>query len=288
MYPFIIFSKKRYVGNLYESDPTSYEQKSMGIALKRRDYAPIVKVIYGGAIRILLTEKSIVKAVKYVKEKLHDLVNGKFGMYHLTITKSLRAEYKKIVPPHKMLAERITKRDPGNAPASGERIGYVFISPPVGQEASKLQGERIETPIYIRENGLVPDYKYYIEHQIMNPITQLFALRVEELPGFTARKWSTDPRRAEVERLAVVEELIFKDALSQCDKATRQKFVTEKLGCKILATEGPRTRSRVAAAAPVAAKKQMSINSYFLDSLMVSKINERKKLGKTVAISNEE
>jgi DNA polymerase delta subunit 1 len=45
-YPFIIFSKKRYVGNLYEEDPYKKpKQKSMGIVLKRRDNAPIVKKI---------------------------------------------------------------------------------------------------------------------------------------------------------------------------------------------------------------------------------------------------
>ncbi len=43
LYPFIIFSKKRYVGNLYEFDVNSFKQKSMGIVLKRRDNANIVK-----------------------------------------------------------------------------------------------------------------------------------------------------------------------------------------------------------------------------------------------------
>ena len=59
LYPFIIFSKKRYVGNLYETDTTKYKQKSMGIVLKRRDNAQIVKKIYGGAINIIL-EKQII------------------------------------------------------------------------------------------------------------------------------------------------------------------------------------------------------------------------------------
>ncbi len=53
LWPFIIFSKKRYVGNLYEDDPNKKpKQKSMGIVLKRRDNAPIVKVVYGGIIDI--------------------------------------------------------------------------------------------------------------------------------------------------------------------------------------------------------------------------------------------
>ena len=49
-YPFIQLAKKRYVGNLYELDINKFKQKSMGIVLKRRDNANIVKIIYGGII----------------------------------------------------------------------------------------------------------------------------------------------------------------------------------------------------------------------------------------------
>ena len=65
----------------------------MGIATKRRDNAPVVKTIYGGAIRILLTDKDIPAATEFVKEKTMDLVSGKMSMNQLTISKSLRAEY---------------------------------------------------------------------------------------------------------------------------------------------------------------------------------------------------
>lgn len=46
MFPLVLLSKKRYVGLLYENDADAKpKQKSMGIALKRRDYAPIVKQV---------------------------------------------------------------------------------------------------------------------------------------------------------------------------------------------------------------------------------------------------
>jgi len=281
-YPFIIFSKKRYVGNMYEESADSYYQKSMGIALKRRDYAPIVKVIYGGAIRILLTEKSLVKAVTYVRERLRDLVGGAYGMYHLTITKSLRSEYNKMQPAHKMLADRMAKRDPGNAPAGGDRMGYVFVCPPVGQAASKLQGERIESPGYIKEHGLLPDYRYYMEHQIMNPISQLFALRVEEIPGYRPGM------KGEPEQ--IVQELIFTEALGLCDRRSRIKFASEKLGCvaKPVERRAPVQQTQAqqmqAPAALAPAKKQITINSFFLDTLMVKKREKESKNGNTVIV----
>jgi hypothetical protein len=79
------------------------------------------------------------------------------------------------------LADRIAEREPGNKPQSNDRIPYVYVVVP-GQKL--LQGERIETPTFIRENNLVPDYGFYITNQIMKPLLQMYALVVEKLPGY--------------------------------------------------------------------------------------------------------
>jgi DNA polymerase elongation subunit (family B) len=183
--PMLMFSKKRYAGNMYEENPDDYVHKYMGIALKRRDNAPIVKTIFGGAMKMLLDKRDVQGAFQFVKDKCMELVDGKVSLGQLTVTKSLRADYanpERIA--HKALADRVAKRDPGNAPAAGDRIGYVYIRPKDGEEASKLQGERIETPIFIKENSLTPDYRHYIEHQLQNPISQAFGLLLEMIPGF--------------------------------------------------------------------------------------------------------
>ena len=65
--PFALLSKKRYVGILYEHDPNKGKQKSMGIVLKRRDNAPIVKDVYGGIIDILMKEQNIEKAILFLE-----------------------------------------------------------------------------------------------------------------------------------------------------------------------------------------------------------------------------
>jgi DNA polymerase elongation subunit (family B) len=53
---------------LYETDPMKGKRKSMGIVLKRRDNAPIVKDVYGGIIDILMKEKNIQKAVEFLQD----------------------------------------------------------------------------------------------------------------------------------------------------------------------------------------------------------------------------
>ena len=186
MYPFILFSKKRYVGNLYETDTTKYKQKSMGIVLKRRDNAQIVKKIYGGVINIILEKQDLEGSIEFLQDELKNLVEGKTSIKDLIITKSLRANYKdpsKIA--HKVLADRIGARDPGNRPGSNERIPFVYIKTGgVGAAVPSLQGDRIEHPDYIVQNNLVPDYLHYITNQIMKPILQLYALCLSELPGY--------------------------------------------------------------------------------------------------------
>lgn len=185
-WPFILFSKKRYCAYKYEKPDDKPKMNSMGIALKRRDNAPIVKHIYGGCLDIILNEHDIRKSVTFLKSNLHDLIDGKFPLEDLVITKSLRADYKdpeKIA--HKVLAERMGERDPGNKPMVNDRIPFVYIQPPLQKKNEKLlQGDRIEHPTYIQKQGLKPDYEFYITNQIMKPILQLYALTLENLDGY--------------------------------------------------------------------------------------------------------
>jgi DNA polymerase elongation subunit (family B) len=195
--PFCLLSKKRYVGMLYENDPYKGKRKSMGIVLKRRDNAPIVKDIYGGIIDILMQENDIEKAAEFLKSCLQQMVEEKYGMDKLVITKSLRSGYKNPNQiAHKVLADRIGRRDPGNKPSVGDRIPFVYIENP---SKKALQGDRIETPDYIlAQKGQVKiNYAFYITNQIMKPVQQLFALVLEQMKDFkkkkghTLRSWKT-------------------------------------------------------------------------------------------------
>ena len=180
--PFCLLSKKRYVGMLYQDTAEKCYQNSMGIVLKRRDNAPIVKDIYGGIIDILMKEQNIDNAIEFLKNALQNMIDEKIPMEKLIITKSLRSNYKNPKQiAHKVLADRIGKRDPGNKPSSGDRIPFAYVNV---SDRKALQGDKIETPTYILENKLQIDYAHYITNQIMKPIQQLLALVLEEIPEF--------------------------------------------------------------------------------------------------------
>ena len=177
--PFCLLSKKRYVGMLYEHDVTKGKRKEMGIVLKRRDNAPIVKDVYGGIIDILMKDQNIQKAIDFLHKCLQELVDGTVPIEKLIISKSLRSFYKKPQQiAHKVLADRIAARDPGNKPSSGDRIPFVYI---VNSNKKALQGEKIETPNYIKETETPIDYSFYITNQIMKPLLQLFGLVLEDI-----------------------------------------------------------------------------------------------------------
>ena len=184
--PFALLRKKGYVGVYYEQNPNKGKLKSMGIVLKRRDNAPIVKEIYGGIIDILMKEQKIDRAIAFLREKLQYMIDQKCPMDKLIITKSLRSDYKNPAQiAHKVLADRMGVRDPGNKPNTGDRIPYAYIH---NDTKGALQGDKIEHPDYIHKQKLQLNYSFYITNQIMKPVQQLFALVLEDLPAFQKKK----------------------------------------------------------------------------------------------------
>lgn len=256
LFPFIIFSKKRYVGNLYEDDANKKpKQKSMGIVLKRRDNAPIVKKVYGGIIDCLVNKYSLPMSIEFLQKYLKDIVDGKVPLEDLIITKTLGASYKdptKIA--HRVLADRMAVRDPGNKPQVNDRIPFAYIVPQEGTDI-KLQGDRVEHPDYIREAKLTPDYRFYLTNQIIKPVCQIYGLCVEQLPGYdcTEEYWTTmehslkvkptyqnDDRKLQKKILDMREkmaaELLFGESLSRLPEVVMKKKTSSKKKTSVLPT----------------------------------------------------
>ena len=126
--PFILLSKKRYVGMLYEEDPNKGYMKFMGLSLKRRDSCDYLKDVYGGILNILMKENNIQRAMQFLAKSLNDLVTGKVSMDKLAITKALRSGLQKPEANWTLgIGRTIGKRDPGNKPKPGDRMKFVFI-----------------------------------------------------------------------------------------------------------------------------------------------------------------
>ena len=139
--PFILLSKKRYVGMLYEEDPNKGAMKFMGLSLKRRDSCDYLKDTYGGILNILMKDNNILNAIDFLNHSLQQLIDGNVSMEKLAITKALRSDYKNPMQiGHWVLAEKIGKRDPGTKPKPGHRMKFVFVE---NNEKKALMGDKI-------------------------------------------------------------------------------------------------------------------------------------------------
>ena len=218
-WPFILISKKRYTGDKYEFNTEDCKRTAMGIVLKRRDNAPIVKHVFGNVIEKIMIDKDFNATLEWLKESLLQIRNGEFSLRYFVITKSLRGYYKNPQSiAHKVLADRMAERDPGNKPKSNDRIPYAYIdkgktkqiigykkikerrqvgefkngkpkyknfmvddlTQPKYKKITILQGDRIEHIDFIKEKQLVLDYEFYISNQIMNPVKQVLDLEMDE------------------------------------------------------------------------------------------------------------
>jgi len=184
-YPLILITKKRYIGIKYEFNPEEGKKTSMGVVTKRRDNAPILKHIFIGVVDTLMNEMDLYKSINFVQDTCKKIVDEKFDLNMFVISKTLREYYKDPESiAHKVLADRIAERDPGNKPSSNERIPYIYIKIDEKLGVDYLQGDRIEHVTYVRENKCKVDYEVYIKNQIMKPISQIFELVLEYLPGY--------------------------------------------------------------------------------------------------------
>ena len=213
LYPFILFCRKRYVGMKYEDDIHKCKRMTMGVALKRRDNAPIVKDVFGGALDILMEHRDIRKAQEFVKEMLVNILQNKIPLEKFIITKQLRDDYKNPGQiAHRVLADRMEERDAGNKPQVGDRLAYVYIKE---KRDAKKQGERIEQIDYVKEKNLAPDTEFYITNQVQKPVAQLFALAIEQLDGYRPKnnykQWMTEYMETMTEEESTLKILDYKE-----------------------------------------------------------------------------
>jgi len=195
-HPLLILRKKRYMYKKYEEDMAHFKFIAMGVLLKRRDNSPIVQTIYRHMVDILMDLGSMKDVVNYLARQFmkfkryndnrRRLKRAKY-IEHLklfTTSKTLKSREKYKYPErieHRVLADRMAKRDPGNPPKPNDRIQFIYIkkAPQFDEKGKKikiLQGDRIETPEYILENNLEVDYKFYLTNKLKTPIMEILQM----------------------------------------------------------------------------------------------------------------
>eukprot|EP00124_Ichthyophonus_hoferi_P000144 Ihof_evm8s5 gene=Ihof_evmTU8s5 len=171
-FPYLLISKKRYAG-LYWTQPVKWDKMDCkGIEAVRRDNCPLAANLVTDCLHKILIDRDVEGAKNHVKETISALLQNKVDISQLVISKALSKsgdDYSS-KQAHVELAERMRKRDMGSAPNLGDRVPYVIVKAAKGAAAY----EKSEDPIYVLENNIPLDTKYYVEHQLTNPIIRIF------------------------------------------------------------------------------------------------------------------
>ena len=185
LFPFIILTKKRYCGLVFEDSQDLTKSKILykGISVVRRDFCAYTKKTLEEAMQIVFLERNIDKAYRHVQQSVQNLIEGRVSMESLVMSKTLSSKnidcnnLSESTLPHVALYAKMKKRDPNNCPKAGERIEFLFTI-----TGAKLLKDKVECPEYVRDNGLHLDLLYYYNHQLHNPINELFSLLLAPEP----------------------------------------------------------------------------------------------------------
>jgi DNA polymerase delta subunit 1 len=176
--PFILLTKKRYIGKKYEdlSDPFKMKEiTTAGIALTRRDYCRFVKDCYTRVIDDIVNRADLPNSIRIYKSFIDDIKNYNIPLESLVLSSQLAKTYK-TNPVHVILAEKLKKRK--QEVQIGDRVPYVFIE---CNDPRIKKSELGEDPGYIKEHGLKFNRSCYLE-QLAKPLLGFFKVVMNDRP----------------------------------------------------------------------------------------------------------
>ena len=176
-FPYLLVTKKRYAGLMYEHPDKAPKIDIKGLQLVRRDSPKIVKRISHAMLEILLYERSFPKAMEYVRGEILRMLNGDVEFDEYIMSKSLRSNYKNTNLPHLIVAKKRQRR--GGTPFhSGERVPFVYTQTDSDMDLGISQ--RAEDAEWAKDNQIPIDTLYYIKNQVMTPLVTLLQLHYKQ------------------------------------------------------------------------------------------------------------
>ena len=180
--PFILLSKKRYIGRKYDNMKDPFEMTKLvtsGIALTRRDYCKMVKNCYKSVIDVIVEMKEnnldvIDKGIEIFKKYINDIIKYNIPFDDLIVSALLAKSYK-TRPVHLILAEKLKERN--EEVQIGDRIPYIYIEDTSG--LNKMKSELGEDPEYAKTHNLKFNRLCYLE-QLAKPLLSFFCIVLKD------------------------------------------------------------------------------------------------------------
>jgi DNA polymerase elongation subunit (family B) len=166
---YILYSKKRYAGKMYEKKGGAVVFKKIdvkGLQVVRRDTCMYVRGVLKHLLDLILNSEDPRPAIEFARTSAKTLLKGKVDSKELMMSKQLGSDYKTRVP-HVEVRDKIKKRSPGSEPQQGDRVAFLITKVP------GLLCDKAEDPSWVVDNKIPLDYVYYFEHQLVKPVCDL-------------------------------------------------------------------------------------------------------------------
>ena len=173
--PYLLFAKKHYAGLMYTHNPHQADKvdlKGMNTRNKCQFVEDTFNLCLHGLLHSDLSKAQVAKEVQFARQQVDLLTSGKVPMDQLVLGTSLSravGEYKN-KNDHVQLVVRMEERGT-NCYKVGSRVLHVRV---INKEATS--SGVVEDPVVALQEGLVLDLLWYLEHQMKEPMKQLFSL----------------------------------------------------------------------------------------------------------------
>jgi DNA polymerase zeta len=175
----VLVSKKRYVGEKYESlGQKKGELEAKGIEMVRRDQCPLVMMVQEAALKIFFETRDLVKLKDFLVSQWSLILQGKLTSKEFIFRREVKSNYvASYEPPGKVLVMKKTKTDPAYICPYAWRVPYVSVVPP-GDVKSPLLVDLAKSPeeFLRRGSNYRLNYIYYIMKCLNPALSRVFSL----------------------------------------------------------------------------------------------------------------
>lgn len=196
-HPCVLLSKKRYVGDMFESrTQDSPVLDCKGIEIVRRDTCPVVIKTFEACLTALFRRKDLSAVRRYLVRQWTKILQARLPLQDFVFAKEVRLgtyARESSLPPAAVVASRMMIEDPRASPQYGERVSYVVVC---GEPGARLV-DLVVTPhdVLRHPDRLTINGKYYITKQIIPALGRVF-----NLVGVNISRWFIDMKKPSLRR----------------------------------------------------------------------------------------
>lgn len=173
--PFLLPSKKKYVGLKYVDDDKKSKMAFTGVEANRNDMAPICSDTMKELMRILFYEKDKPKAYSYMKGIVGDLMGNRLPYDVFRIGKRMSKaadQYKSSLPHVRVYKEIVATEGEDAAPHVGDFVYFMCCEDYVEKMRKKVEQKFLSFGPAVKAKLMI-SREYYLDKQLKKPFKRL-------------------------------------------------------------------------------------------------------------------